>query len=74
MPKPMRSSVLRQFYEIWGVGDKTAREFYYDQGWRELDHIIERGWDTLTRVQQIGLKYCTYIRSPDWLCIPLFEI
>ena len=67
-------AVLRQFYEIWGVGDKTAREFYYDQGWRELDHVIERGWDTLTRVQQIGLKYCTYIRSPNWLCIPLSEI
>ena len=67
-------AVLRQFYEIWGVGDKTAREFYYDQGWRELDHIIGQGWNTLTRVQQIGLKYCTYFQSPSWLYLPLFEI
>ncbi|KAL8789014.1 MAG: hypothetical protein Q9195_007034 [Heterodermia aff. obscurata] len=50
-------TVLRQFYEIWGVGAKTAREFYYDQGWRELDDIVEHGWKSLQRVQQIGLKY-----------------
>ena len=49
--------VLREFYEIWGVGAKTAREFYYDKGWRDLDDIIEHGWKSLSRVQQIGLKY-----------------
>lgn len=49
--------VLREFYDIFGVGAKTAREFYYDKGWRDLDHIIEHGWKTLSRVQQIGLKY-----------------
>lgn len=49
--------VLREFYEIWGVGAKTAREFYYDRGWRDLDDIIEHGWKSLSRVQQIGLKY-----------------
>ena len=49
--------VLREFYEIWGVGAKTAREFYYDKGWRELDDIVEYGWKSLSRVQQIGLKY-----------------
>ena len=50
-------TVLRQFYEIWGVGAKTAREFYYDHGWRDLDDIVEKGWKSLQRVQQIGLKY-----------------
>ncbi|KAL9639643.1 MAG: hypothetical protein Q9164_000799 [Protoblastenia rupestris] len=50
-------SVLREFYEIWGVGGVTAREFYYDKGWRDLDDITEFGWKTLSRVQQIGLKY-----------------
>jgi len=50
-------SVLRLFYEIWGVGAITAREFYYDHGWRDLDDIIEHGWKTLSRVQQIGVKY-----------------
>lgn len=49
--------VLREFYEIWGVGAKKAREFYYDKGWRDLDDIIEHGWKTLSRVQQIGLKF-----------------
>jgi DNA polymerase IV len=50
-------SVLREMYEIWGVGAKTAREFYYDKGWRDLDDIVEHGWKALSRVQQIGLKY-----------------
>ena len=49
--------ILGEFYEIWGVGAKTAREFYYDKGWRDLDDIIEHGWKSLSRVQQIGLKY-----------------
>lgn len=50
-------SVLRLFYEIWGVGAITSREFYYDHGWRDLDDIIEHGWQSLSRVQQIGVKY-----------------
>ncbi len=49
--------ILAQFWEIWGVGAKTAREFYYDKGWQDLDDIVEYGWDTLSRVQQIGVKY-----------------
>jgi DNA polymerase IV len=49
--------VLRSFYDIWGVGAKTARNFYYNNHWTELDDIIEFGWNDLDRVQQIGLKY-----------------
>jgi DNA polymerase IV len=48
--------VLNLFYEIWGVGAVTARDFY-NNGWRELDDIVEYGWSTLTRVQQIGVKF-----------------
>ena len=48
--------VLRLFYGIWGVGAVTAREFY-DRGWRDLDDVVEYGWDSLNRVQQVGLKY-----------------
>ena len=48
---------LKDFYEIWGVGAVTARDFYYDKGWTDLDDVIEFGWRTLNRVQQIGLKY-----------------
>jgi DNA polymerase IV len=49
--------VLNLFYQIWGVGAKTAREFYYHRGWRDLDDIVEHGWNNLSRVQQIGVKY-----------------
>ncbi|KAL9042796.1 MAG: hypothetical protein Q9180_000333 [Flavoplaca navasiana] len=49
--------VLRLFYEIWGVGATTAREFYYEKRWRDLDDIVEFGWNSLSRVQQIGVKY-----------------
>ncbi|KAM3439776.1 hypothetical protein MY4824_002539 [Beauveria thailandica] len=48
--------VLRIFYNIWGVGDTTARNFY-QKGWRDLDDIVEHGWKSLSRVQQIGVKY-----------------
>ncbi|ETS80830.1 hypothetical protein PFICI_08359 [Pestalotiopsis fici W106-1] len=47
---------LSLFYEIWGVAETTAREFY-NKGWRDLDDIVEFGWDSLSRVQQIGVKY-----------------
>ncbi|OAF99287.1 DNA polymerase beta [Paraphaeosphaeria sporulosa] len=49
--------VLRAFYDIWGVGAKTARNFYYNKGWLDLDDIIEYGWNELDRVQQIGVKF-----------------
>lgn len=45
-------TVVNQFYEIWGVGPKTAREFYYERGWRDLDDVVEFGWKSLARVQQ----------------------
>ncbi|KAK5077949.1 hypothetical protein LTR64_003646 [Lithohypha guttulata] len=48
---------LRLFYDIWGVGAETARKFYFDHGWRDLDDLVEYGWSTLTRVQQIGVKF-----------------
>jgi len=51
-----RLSVLKLFYEIWGVAETTAREFY-NKGWRDLDDIVEHGWGSLSRVQQIGVKY-----------------
>lgn len=49
--------VLNNFYNIWGVGAKTARDFYYSRGWRDLDDIVEHGWSNLSRVQQIGVKF-----------------
>ncbi|KAL0263509.1 hypothetical protein SLS55_002489 [Diplodia seriata] len=49
--------ILRTFYDIWGVGAHTAREFLFERGWRDLDDVVEFGWSTLSRVQQIGVKY-----------------
>ncbi|KAK1978121.1 hypothetical protein LZ30DRAFT_227451 [Colletotrichum cereale] len=49
-------SVIQTFYDIWGVGDTTARDFY-KRGWRNLDDVVEHDWDSLSRVQQIGVKY-----------------
>lgn len=48
---------LKLFHEIWGVGPDTARKFYYDKGWKDIDDVIEYGWSTLNRVQQIGVKF-----------------
>ncbi|OCK79141.1 Nucleotidyltransferase [Lepidopterella palustris CBS 459.81] len=62
--------VLRIFYDIWGVGASTAREFYFSNHWRDLDDVVEYGWNTLTRVQQIGVKYYTEFLEP----IPRAEV
>ncbi|KAL7625582.1 hypothetical protein AAE478_004802 [Parahypoxylon ruwenzoriense] len=51
-----KMSVLQLFYGIWGVAATTAQEFYR-KGWRDLDDIVDYGWDNLSRVQQIGVKY-----------------
>jgi len=48
---------LDLFFDIWGVGPKGARDFYYKKGWRDLDDVVEFGWKGLTRVQQIGVKF-----------------
>ncbi|KAI4211806.1 MAG: hypothetical protein LQ351_005447 [Letrouitia transgressa] len=49
--------VLHLFYDIWGVGATTARDFYYNKKWQDLDDVVEYGWHSLSRVQQIGVKY-----------------
>lgn len=53
-----KMSVVRTFYNIWGVSAVTAEEFYR-KGWRDLDDVVEFGWNStlLHRSQQIGVKY-----------------
>ena len=51
-----RLSVLAGFYNIWGVGAKTAHDFHA-KGWRDREDVVEHGWTGLTRLQQIGIKY-----------------
>jgi DNA polymerase IV len=47
---------LDLFYNIWGVGAKTAQDFY-NRGWRELDDIVADGWNSLHDTQKAGLKF-----------------
>ncbi|KAK7514694.1 hypothetical protein IWZ03DRAFT_222694 [Phyllosticta citriasiana] len=56
--------VLRLFHGIWGVGATTARNFLLDLGWCEIDDVVEHGWSTLSRVQQIGVKYYNEFQEP----------
>jgi DNA polymerase IV len=62
--------ILKDFYEIWGVGERTARSFYYDKGWQNRDDVLEYGWQDLNREQQIGLKYYDEFQLP----IPRLEV
>jgi DNA polymerase IV len=54
--KNEKMQVLNLFYGILDVGSKTANAFY-DKGWRDLDDIVQYGWTTLDRNQQVGVKY-----------------
>lgn len=62
--------ILSHFHNIWGVGATTARDFYFSRGWKDLDDIVEHGWSTLSRVQQIGVKYYEEFLDP----IPRAEV
>ncbi|KAJ4424623.1 hypothetical protein N0V82_000755 [Gnomoniopsis sp. IMI 355080] len=51
-----KMSAIRIFYNIHGVSAVTAEDFWR-RGWRDLDDVIEYGWSSISRVQQIGVKY-----------------
>jgi DNA polymerase IV len=48
--------VLNLFWKIHGVGEASARDFF-NNGWKSLDDIVEQGWNTISRDQQVGVKY-----------------
>jgi DNA polymerase IV len=52
-----RLKALDTFWNIHQVADTTARKFYDHHGWKDLEDLVEYGWDMLTRDQQIGLKF-----------------
>ncbi|KAJ2901310.1 uncharacterized protein MKZ38_001977 [Zalerion maritima] len=56
-------SCMRLFDSIWGVGETTAWEFY-SRGWRDIDDLVEFGWNTLSRWQQVGIKYYDEFQTP----------
>ncbi|KAI3400172.1 hypothetical protein diail_4057 [Diaporthe ilicicola] len=51
-----KMAAIRIFNNIFGVSAVTA-EGFYRKGWRDLDDIIDYGWKTISRSQQIGVKY-----------------
>ncbi|KAK7708479.1 hypothetical protein SLS64_006581 [Diaporthe eres] len=51
-----KMTAIKMFTNIFGVSAVTAESFYR-RGWRDLDDIVEYGWNTITRSQQIGVKY-----------------
>ncbi len=48
---------LKTFYDVWGCGADTARKWYFTYGWKDIDDVVQFGWETLNRAQQIGVKY-----------------
>ncbi|KAI5310642.1 hypothetical protein KEM55_004185 [Ascosphaera atra] len=64
LDKDEELKTLALFNDIWGVGPRAARDFYHRRGWRDLDDIVEYGWQSLTRVQQIGVKYFDELLVP----------
>lgn len=52
----VKMTAIKTFTNIFGVSAVTAESFY-QRGWRDLDDIVDYGWKTITRSQQIGVKY-----------------
>lgn len=65
-----RMQALDIFWNIFQVADATARRFYDQYKYKNLDDLIEFGWDKLNRDQQIGLKYYDELNTP----IPRSEV
>lgn len=61
---------LKLLYNIWGCGAETARKMYFTHGWKDTDDVVQFGWNTLTRAQQIGVKYYDDFQLP----IPRAEV
>jgi DNA polymerase IV len=51
-----KMTAIKTFTNIFGVSAVTAESFYR-RGWKDLDDIVDYGWNTITRSQQIGVKY-----------------
>lgn len=52
----VKTTAIKTLTNIFGVSAITAESFY-QRGWRDIDDIVDFGWKTITRSQQIGVKY-----------------
>ncbi|KAI5781163.1 hypothetical protein EDC01DRAFT_694430 [Geopyxis carbonaria] len=48
--------VLKDLTAIHGIGPETARSFFLDHGVKSLRDLRKHHWESLSRVQQIGLR------------------
>ncbi|TGZ77920.1 Nucleotidyltransferase [Ascodesmis nigricans] len=55
---------LRLFDSIWGVGPATARKFVFEYKLTSLDELVTKHWNSLSRVQQIGVKFYDELLLP----------
>lgn len=56
LKKNPRSTAITVLSDIWGVGEKTAEQFY-NQGYHTIEDIRTRGKHLLNRQQLIGLTH-----------------
>ncbi|KAK9365770.1 hypothetical protein V1509DRAFT_632091 [Lipomyces kononenkoae] len=48
---------VERLYNIWGVGGKTAFEWYNKYGWQNVQDVKEHGWNELSKAQRAGVTY-----------------
>ncbi|KAM3452981.1 hypothetical protein MY3296_004084 [Beauveria thailandica] len=54
---PPNSSFIDELKSIRTIRLLQGDKIGIQSGWRDLDDIVEHGWKSLSRVQQIGVKY-----------------
>ncbi|KAK9475952.1 hypothetical protein V1514DRAFT_338357 [Lipomyces japonicus] len=53
----LKFQAIQQMYNIWGVGSRTANDWYNKFGWRNEQDVKEHGWDSLSKSQKAGINY-----------------
>ncbi|KAK9455805.1 hypothetical protein V1511DRAFT_498746 [Dipodascopsis uninucleata] len=43
--------------DIWGVGPRTARDWYLNKGYRTVDDVKTNAWSSLTKAQKAGVLH-----------------
>ncbi|KAK9329723.1 hypothetical protein V1520DRAFT_310499 [Lipomyces starkeyi] len=48
---------IERLYNIWGVGGKTAVDWYNKNGWKTVQDVKEHGWNELSKAQKAGVMH-----------------